>query len=260
MANEFVLEMKNITKRFPGVLALNNVSFSVKPGTVHALVGENGAGKSTLMKCLFGIYHQDEGDIYLGGKLVKFHSAKDALENGVSMIHQELSNVPERSVSQNIWLGREPLRSIGPFKFIDHRKMNNDTHELMCSIEMPIDPTIRMSDLSISLQQSCEIGKAISYGARVVVMDEPTSSLTELETEHLFRIIRKLCTDGVAVIYISHKLSEIFRISDEISVLRDGQMIGTYNASDLDEDKLIMLMVGRDITHRFPPLDDAQPG
>jgi methyl-galactoside transport system ATP-binding protein len=140
MANEFVLEMRNITKRFPGVLALDNVSLRVRPGTVHALMGENGAGKSTLMKCLFGMYLQDEGDIYLDGRRVKFHSAKDALESGVSMIHQELSNVPERSVSENVWLGREPIRSIGFLRCIDHRKMNEDTRALMCSIEMPIDP------------------------------------------------------------------------------------------------------------------------
>ncbi len=252
---EYVLEMLGIYKSFPGVQALDDVSLHVRPGKVHALMGENGAGKSTLMKCLFGIYREDGGEIILKGRLAKFHSAKDALEAGVSMIHQELSNVPERSVRENIWLGREPLHRFGPITFLNHGKMHRDTAALMKRLEMNIDPADRMGGLSISKQQACEIAKAVSYEASIVVMDEPSSSLTETETEHLFRIIRDLTARGVAVIYISHKMSEIFQIADDVSVMRDGKMLGTWPASELDEDKLIKLMVGRDNTQRFPTVD-----
>jgi methyl-galactoside transport system ATP-binding protein len=257
--HEYVLEMIGISKSFPGVHALDSVTLRVRPGMVHALMGENGAGKSTLMKCLFGIYKEDAGDIMLKGAKVKFHSAKDALEAGVSMIHQELSNVPERSVRENIWLGRQPLHRIGPMKFLDHKKMHQDTAVLMKSLDMDIDPAERMGGLSISKQQACEIAKAVSYNASVVVMDEPSSSLTETETAHLFKIIRDLTADGVAVIYISHKMSEIFQIADEVSIMRDGKMIGSYPVADIDENGLIKLMVGRDNTHRFPPVESS-PG
>jgi len=253
--SDYVLEMSDISKSFPGVKALENVTLKVRPGTVHALMGENGAGKSTLMKCLFGIYREDSGTIALKGRQVKFHSAKDALEAGVSMIHQELSNIPERSVQQNIWLGREPLVQLGPFKFINHKKMHSETVELLKSLGMDVDAAGRMGGLSISRQQSCEIAKAVSYDASVVVMDEPSSSLTETETEHLFKIIRDLRSRKVAVIYISHKMNEIFQIADEVSVMRDGKMLGTWPASELDEDRLIKLMVGRDTTHRFPQVE-----
>jgi methyl-galactoside transport system ATP-binding protein len=252
---EYVLEMIGISKTFPGVRALDDVTLRVRPGRVHALMGENGAGKSTLMKCLFGIYREDSGDVILKGRKVKFHSAKDALESGVSMIHQELLNVPNRSVRENVWLGREPLIRIGPLGFLDHKKMHEDTAVLMKSLDMNIDPGERIGGLSISKQQSCEIAKAVSYNASVVVMDEPTSSLTETETEHLFKIIRNLAAKGVAVIYISHRMSEIFEIADEVSIMRDGRMVGTYPIADIDEDMLIKLMVGRDNTSRFPPVE-----
>ena len=259
MSNEYVLQMQGITKRFPGVLALNAVSLNVRPGTVHALMGENGAGKSTLMKCLFGIYHPDEGQVVFKGKAVKFRDAKDALEAGISMIHQELSNVPFRTVSQNIWLGREPLRKIPLLRFIDHKKMDADTEDLMKRLDMAIPPTSKMASLSISEQQGCEIAKAVSYGASVVVMDEPTSSLSDREVEHLFKIINDLRSQGVAIIYISHRMNEIFQIADDISVMRDGTMVGTYPASELDEDTVINLMIGRVTTQRFPTVD-AVPG
>jgi methyl-galactoside transport system ATP-binding protein len=252
---EYVLEMIGISKTFPGVRALDDVSLRVRPGTVHALMGENGAGKSTLMKCLFGIYHEDAGEVILKGRKVKFHSAKDALESGVSMIHQELLNVPNRSVRENVWLGREPLIKVGPLRLLDHKKMHADTAALMKSLEMEIDPAGRIGGLSISKQQTCEIAKAVSYDASVVVMDEPTSSLTETETEHLFRIIRNLTSRGVAVIFISHRMNEIFQIADEVSIMRDGRMIGTFPIAEIDEDKLIKLMVGRDNTNRFPPIE-----
>jgi methyl-galactoside transport system ATP-binding protein len=255
--SEYVLEMIGISKSFPGVRALDDVTLRVRPGKVHALMGENGAGKSTLMKCLFGIYREDSGDVLLKGNKVNFHSAKDALEAGVSMIHQELSNVPQRSVCENIWLGREPLIKIGPMGFLNHKKMHSDTVALLKSLDMEIDPSERMVALSVSKQQSCEIVKAVSYDASVVVMDEPSSSLTETETEHLFKIIRTLASKGVAVIYISHRMSEIFEIADEVSIMRDGKMIGNYPIDEIDEDKLIKLMVGRDNTSRFPPVEST---
>ncbi|MDR1048013.1 MAG: sugar ABC transporter ATP-binding protein [Treponema sp.] len=250
--SEFVLEMRGVTKRFPGVLALDNVNFKVKPGTVHALMGENGAGKSTLMKCLFGIYKMDSGSIILKGEDRIFNNAADAMKAGVSMIHQELSNVPQRSVAQNLWLGREPLNVL---RFINHKKMLADTGTLLKTLNFDFDPAARMADLSISHQQGCEIAKAVSYNASIVVMDEPTSSLTENEVAHLFDIIRNLRSQGVAIIYISHKMEEIFRIADMVTVMRDGRVIGDYPVSEMNADKLISLMVGRDTVHRFPPVE-----
>ena len=249
-----ILDMRGITKSFPGVLALDNVSFSVKSGTVHALMGENGAGKSTLMKCLFGIYKMDAGVILVNGREYRFNSAADAMAAGVSMIHQELFNVSERSVAQNLWLGREPLNSLG---LIDHKKMYRDTTNLLEELNYSFDPGARMAGLSISQQQGCEIARAVSYNAHIVVMDEPTSSLTENEVAHLFEIIKDLKSKGVAIIYISHKMEEIFRIADDVTIMRDGRIIGTYPVTELNGDKLISLMVGRDLTHRFPPVESA---
>ncbi|MFP3090440.1 sugar ABC transporter ATP-binding protein [Treponema sp. TIM-1] len=249
-----IIEMLGVTKQFPGVLALDKVDFRVSPGTVHALMGENGAGKSTLMKCLFGIYKMDAGKIILGGRECHFNSAADAMDAGVSMIHQELSNVPERSVAQNIWLGREPVNQ---FHLINHKKMFQDTKVLLESLNFKFNPAAPMKSLSISQQQGCEIAKAVSYNAQVVVMDEPTSSLTENEVAHLFEIIRDLRSKGVAIIYISHKMEEIFQIADLVTVMRDGRVIGTYPVQDLTGDKLISLMVGRDTTHRFPPVESV---
>ncbi len=249
MEERFAIEMENITKRFPGVLALDGVSLRVRPGTVHALMGENGAGKSTLMKCLFGIYKEDEGTIKVNGEKVRFSSSFDALSSGVSMIHQELSNVPERSVAENLWLGREPLTRAG---FINHRKMIEESESVMKHLGMNIDPRVKMKTLSISNQQACEIAKAVSYNSSVVVMDEPTSSLTENEVEHLFQIINDLRGRGVAIIYISHKMEEIFQIADYVSVMRDGTMIGTWPIEEMTSDSLISLMVGRESTQRFP--------
>ncbi|MDR2478807.1 MAG: sugar ABC transporter ATP-binding protein [Treponema sp.] len=256
MANH-ILQMRGVTKQFPGVLALDDVTFSVRPGTVHALMGENGAGKSTLMKCLFGIYKMDSGTIFLKEKECRFNSAADAMHAGVSMIHQELSNVPELSVAQNLWLGREPVNKL---RLIDHQKMFRDTKELLRGLNYGFDPGARMASLSISQQQGCEIARAVSYNASIVVMDEPTSSLTENEVSHLFNIIRDLRSKGVAIIYISHKMEEIFKIADEVTVMRDGKVIATHPVNDLSSDKLISLMVGRDITHRFPPVESVTGG
>ena len=250
--NSYLLAMNNISKEFPGVKALDDVTLKVRAGTVHALMGENGAGKSTLMKCLFGIYKQDSGEILLNNQRIMIHNSKDALDNGIAMIHQELHPIPYRNVMENIWLGRFPLKSFGPLKFIDHKKMYRDTQDLFKSLDINIVPGTIVGNLSVSKVQSMEIAKAISYNSKVIIMDEPTSSLTENEVEHLFKIIRDLKNRGVAVIYISHKIEEILEISDEVTIMRDGKRVGTWPASELTNDLIISRMVGRDLTHRFP--------
>jgi len=248
-----ILQIKAISKSFPGVHALDNVSINVKKGTVHALMGENGAGKSTLMKCIFGIYDPDEGEIILDGKSVMFENCRQALDSGISMIHQELLPIPMRPVVENLWLGRFPKHSIGPFKFVDHKKMYRDSEALFKDLNMNINPSVWVRELSASKIQSLEIAKAVSYGAKVIIMDEPTSSLTENEVHHLFEIIRRLRNEGVAIIYISHKIEEILAISDEISIMRDGKHVGTYSTKELTIDQIIKYMVGRDLSNRFPP-------
>lgn len=255
----FLLEMNEMTKEFPGVKALDGVTLKVRPGTVHALMGENGAGKSTLMKCLFGIYSADGGEIRLNGEVADIRNSKDALRYGISMIHQELHPIPFRSVMENIWLGRFPTTGLGPIQFVNHKKMRSDTEELFKDINIDIDPDINVGKLSVSKIQSIEIAKAVSYQSRVIVMDEPTSSLTGVEVEHLFRIIRDLKERGVAIIYISHKMEEILQISDEVTIMRDGRKIGTWPAGELTTDLIISKMVGRDLTQRFPERDNV-PG
>lgn len=257
--NQYVLEIRHMSKSFPGVRALDDVSIQGRPGTVHALIGENGAGKSTLMKCLFGIYEPDSGEILLEGKPVRFANSRQALDAGISMIHQELLPIPFRSVMENLWLGRYPQRSFGPFKFVDHKKMYQDTVQLFKELKMDIDPKVWVRELSVSKIQSIEIAKAVSYNAKVIIMDEPTSSLTENEVEHLFDIIRRLRNSGVAIIYISHKMEEILKISDDVSIMRDGRHVGTYPAKELTTDQIIKYMVGRDLSHRFPPRENI-PG
>lgn len=250
--NAYVLELRGISKEFPGVKALNDVTLQVKPGTVHALMGENGAGKSTLMKCLFGIYQQDTGEVVLEGEKLHIRHAKDAIDHGISMIHQELHPVPYRSVMENIWLGRYPVRKFGPVKLIDDAKMLQDTQALFREVGIDIDPKAIVRNLSVSTIQLLEIAKAVSYKAKVIIMDEPTSSLTSTEVDQLFRIIRDLKKRNVAIIYISHKMEEILKISDDITIMRDGKKIGTWPASELTTDLIISRMVGRDLTHRFP--------
>lgn len=249
---EYVLEMENISKEFPGVKALDNVQLKLKPGTVHALMGENGAGKSTLMKCLFGIYEKDSGKILLDGVEVNFKSTKEALENGVSMVHQELNQVLQRNVLDNIWLGRYPMKGF----FVDEKKMYNDTVNIFKDLDIKVNPRKKVSDLPIAERQMIEIAKAVSYKSKVIVMDEPTSSLTEKEVDHLFKIIRKLKESGVGIIYISHKMEEIKMISDEITILRDGKWISTNNVSKISTEQIISMMVGRDLTERFPKKDN----
>lgn len=243
------LEISHVSKSFPGVKALDDVSLRVRPGSVHALIGENGAGKSTLMKCLFGIYHPEEGTISLDGEEVRIGSPNDALRHGISMIHQELVPVPYRNVADNIWIGRYETK--GPF--VDEAQMYKKTEELIQGLGFQISPKTLAKELSVSQLQALEIAKAVSYNARVVIMDEPTSSLTVAETEHLFNIIRKLKAEGRSIIYISHKLEEIFEIADEITVLRDGKYITSSPIEDMTIEKLIALMVGRDMQERFPP-------
>jgi methyl-galactoside transport system ATP-binding protein len=257
--NGFVLEMRNISKEFPGVKALDGVTLKVRPGTVHALMGENGAGKSTLMKCLFGIYKPDAGEILLDGQKKVINHAKDALANGIAMIHQELHPVPFRSVMENIWLGRFPVKQFGPFAFVDEKKMYRDTQALFADLGLELDPREIVKNLSVSKVQSLEIAKAVSYRSRVIVMDEPTSSLTGNEVEQLFRIIAELKSRGVAIIYISHKMEEILRISDEVTIMRDGRLVGTWPAAELTTDLIISRMVGRDLTQRFPQRENV-PG
>ena len=250
--SEYILEMKDIVKEFPGVRALKGVQLNVRPGTVHTLMGENGAGKSTLMNCLIGIYHRTSGTIILDGKEVSFNSVQEAHEHGVSMIHQELTPVPERTVSQNLWLGREPMNGM----VIDKKKMYDMSIEMFGKIGLrDIDPNEKMKNLTVAQMQMVEIAKAVSYDSKIVIMDEPTSSLTEGEVEHLFQIIADLKSRNVAVIYISHKMEEIFRISDDISVYRDGEFIASDKAENLDVDKVISLMVGRNVDNMFPKVD-----
>jgi methyl-galactoside transport system ATP-binding protein/inositol transport system ATP-binding protein len=246
--SEYVLEMHGITKEFPGVRALKGVDLKVRPGTVHALMGENGAGKSTLMKCLTGINHIDAGKIIYKGEEVKFHSILSAINAGISMIHQELSPVPLRTVRDNVWLGREPKK--GPL--IDHKKMRDDAIVLFQQLDMDLDPDEIMGSLSVAKMQMVEIAKAVSYNSSIVIMDEPTSALTETEVTSLFRIVNDLKAKGVAVIYISHKLDEIFQICDEITVFRDGTVVGSDYTKNLNVDKLIAMMVGREMTEMFP--------
>ena len=253
MEQPALLTMSGITKEFPGVKALDNVSLTVRPGTVHALMGENGAGKSTLMKCLFGIYKKDAGTIVLDGKEIDFKSSKEALENGVAMVHQELNQALTRTVKDNLWLGRYP--KVGGF-IVSEKIMNKKTKEIFDTLGVEVNPNAVMSTMPVSQRQMVEIAKAVSYDAKIIVFDEPTSSLTEAEVEHLFRIINMLRDKGCGIIYISHKMDEILRISDDVTIMRDGQYVATRDAKTLTMEEIIKLMVGRELTNRFPPKDN----
>ena len=253
---EYILDIDGIVKEFPGVKALDGAKLKVRPGTIHSLMGENGAGKSTMMKCLFGIYIEDAGTIKLNGEQVRFINPKQALEQGVSMVHQELNQVLKRNVMENIWLGRFPMTKFGT---VDERKMYHDTKAIFEQLNLDIDPKMIIGKLSVSQRQMVEIAKAVSYDAKVIILDEPTSSLTEQEVQHLFRIINQLKSQGCGIVYISHKMEEILAISDDVTIMRDGQWIATELASNLTMDKIIQLMVGRDIGHRFPPRNNV-PG
>jgi inositol transport system ATP-binding protein len=253
MAEEFLLSMEHIRKQFPGVLALEDVSLRVRPGTVHALMGENGAGKSTLMKVLLGIYVPDEGIIRFNGNDYKKMDIHSSLTHGISMIHQELTPILHMTVAENIFLGREPVR--GKTGWVNHTELYQKTQELFDQLNIKIDPKSKMVDLSIASMQMVEIATAISYNSKLIIMDEPTSAITEKEVAHLFRIINDVRDKGVAVIYITHKMDEVFEISDEVTVLRDGKFVGTKKASDMTKTELISMMVGRELTNFFPKLD-----
>ncbi|WP_313654151.1 sugar ABC transporter ATP-binding protein [Pantoea sp.] len=251
--NAFALEAEGISKFFPGVKALDNVSLRVRPGTVHALMGENGAGKSTLMKCLIGMYRPDKGTIKIKGEPVQFQDTMDALRSGISMIHQELNLVPYMTVAENIWLGREPMK----FGFVDHVRLNQVTQELLNRLNIRLKAERMVGELSIASQQMVEIAKAVSWDSDIVIMDEPTSALTETEVAHLFTIIRDLREQGKAIIYISHKMDEIFTITDEVSIFRDGSWIASDQTAKYTRQSLITQMVGRELTQLFPKFNSA---
>ncbi|WP_392391663.1 sugar ABC transporter ATP-binding protein [Zongyangia hominis] len=243
-----VLEMKNIHKKFPGVYALNSVDFELKAGEVHALLGENGAGKSTLIKVLGGIYHPDQGQIIIDGKEVKINTVMDADAAGVSIIHQEIMTVPEMTIAENIFLGREPKTKFGT---VDFKKMLSVSQELIDGFGLEMKASRKILALSIAQQQMVAIVKAISINAKIVVMDEPTSSLTDSEVDYLFEIIEKLKAQGIGIVYISHKLDELFRICDRITVMRDGQYVGTKVTAETTRDELISMMVGRTLDNYY---------
>jgi ABC-type sugar transport system ATPase subunit len=247
--SEYLLEVSNVRKEFPGVVALDNVHLKLRPGTVHALMGENGAGKSTLMKIVAGIYTPDAGSFRLRGQEIRLKGPLDALENGIAMIHQELNLMGPMTVAENIWIRREPTNRFG---FINHAEMHRRTVELFRRLNIDLDPEIEVRKLSVANRQMVEIAKAVSFDSDVLIMDEPTSALTEREVDHLFKIIRSLKADGKGIIYITHKMNELFEIADEVSVFRDGRFIASKPSSEVTRDDIIRMMVGREISQMFP--------
>ena len=245
-----------MSKSFGRNRVLDHIELNLRRGSVMGLMGENGAGKSTMMKCLFGSYQKDEGEIILDGHEVSFSGPKDALENGIAMVHQELNQCLERSVVDNLFLGRYPVNSMG---IVDEARMKKEAAELFRSLGMTVNLTQPMRNMSVSQRQMCEIAKAISYNSKIIVLDEPTSSLTEPEVRKLFAMMRKLRDQGISLIYISHKMDEIFEICDQVSVLRDGKLVMTKDTKDTDLTELIAAMVGRSLENRFPPVDNT-PG
>lgn len=258
--SEYRLEMRGVCKSFPGVKALDDAQLRLRPGTVHALMGENGAGKSTLMKCMFGIYKMDAGEIYYEGEKVEINDPMEALKMGIAMVHQELQPIPARTIGENIFLGRYPMKkALGFIPIVDHKKMYEDTVTLLEKVRMDFDPKQLVGELSVSQMQSVEIAKAVSANCKVLILDEPTSSLTQNEVEALFRIVEDLKKEGVSIVYISHKMDEILRISDEVTIMRDGKYIGTWESKDLTTDFIITKMVGRELTNLFPKRENI-PG
>ena len=254
--DEIVLSIRGMCKSFGRNRVLDHINLDVKKGSVMGLMGENGAGKSTMMKCLFGSYQKDEGTIILDGREVSFSGPKDALENGIAMVHQELNQCLERNVMDNLFLGRYPTNSMG---VVDEGRMKKKASELFRKLGMTVNLSQPMRTMSVSQRQMCEIARAISYDAQVIVLDEPTSSLTVQEVDKLFEMMRMLKSQGISLIYISHKMDEIFEICDEVSVLRDGKMVMTKETKDTNMNELIAAMVGRSLENRFPPVDNI-PG
>lgn len=253
--DNYILEIKNLSKSFAKNKVLDGINLAIKKGSVLGLMGENGAGKSTMMKCLFGIYAKDEGQFILDGQPINFKSPKEALENGVAMVHQELNQCLDRTVTDNLFLGRYPLKA----GVIDEGRMLKEANNLFASLGMNVNPTTVMRTMSVSQRQMVEIAKAVSYDAKIIVLDEPTSSLTEREVKKLFSIVNNLKKKGVSFVYISHKMDEIFEICDQVSVLRDGKMILTKDTADTNMNELISAMVGRSLDKRFPDVDNI-PG
>jgi len=249
MENDRYLEMKNISKRFAGVKALTNVSFTAQKGEIHALVGENGAGKSTMMKILIGMYRPDEGEIYLNGEKKTFHTMKDALSSGISMIFQEYNSVNQLTIAENIYLGRQPLTKLG---MVNYKKMYQDAKAIIKKMGVDIDPKEKVASLTVAKRQLLEIAKAISHDSDIIIMDEPTSALSISEIENLFRIVRELAANGKTIIFISHKLDEIYAICERITVLRDGNLIGSGATKDINVKHLIKMMVDRELTEMYP--------
>ncbi len=248
-ADQVLLEISGVRKSFPGVLALDGVQFRLKAGTVHALMGENGAGKSTLMKIIAGVYIPDEGELRVKGRALTLRGPLDALDNGIAIIHQELNLMPYMTVAENIWIRREPKNRFG---LVDHGEMRRRTQALFDRLQIEVDPQAEVRSLSIAARQMVEIAKAVSFDSEVLIMDEPTSALTEREVGHLFRIIKQLRKQGKGIVYITHKMNELFEIADEVSIFRDGKYIGTHASSDVTRDDIIRMMVGREITQMFP--------
>ena len=247
-----LLAIQGIRKAFPGVVALDNVQFSLRAGTVHALMGENGAGKSTLMKIIAGVYMPDQGEIRIKGQPVALSGPLDALDRGIAMIHQELNLMPFMTIAENIWIRREPKSRLG---LVDHAEMRRRTQALFDRLAIDLDPETEIQSLSIASRQMVEIAKAVSFDSDVLIMDEPTSALTDKEVAHLFRIIRQLRSQGKGIVYITHKMNELFEIADELTVFRDGKYIATVAAQDVTRDDIIKMMVGREITDMFPKVD-----
>ncbi len=245
----YLLEILNISKGFPGVVALDDVQLRVRPGTVLALMGENGAGKSTLMKIIAGIYQPDAGEIRLRGKPITFETPLAAQKAGIAMIHQELNLMPHMSIAENIWIGREQLNSL---HMVNHREMHRCTAELLARLRINLDPEEQVGNLSIAERQMVEIAKAVSYDSDILIMDEPTSAITDKEVAHLFSIIADLKSQGKGIVYITHKMNEVFAIADEVAVFRDGQYIGLQRADSMNSDSLISMMVGRELSQLFP--------
>jgi ribose transport system ATP-binding protein len=257
----FALQMKGICKSFPGVKALDQVDFDLHKGEVHILLGENGAGKSTLMKILSGVYQKDAGEILLAGRPTEIQGIRHAQALGMSMIHQELNLLMDRDIAQNIFLGREPVMW-GPLKVIDSKRLYADSSNLLRALNMDLRPTIQVKDLSIAQQQMVEVSKAVSVDTKILIMDEPTSSLTQNEINSLFSIVRNLKERGIGIIYISHRMEEIFEIGDRVTVMRDGKHVGTVPVAETDLQTLVSMMVGRPIGNLYrrtynPPGEEA---
>lgn len=254
MSEEYILEVRNLTKTFPGVRALDNVNLKLRPGTVHAVLGENGAGKSTLMNCIIGLLVPDSGEIIYDGKEVRFSNSLEAIKSGISMIHQEMNPILERSVAENVYLGRLPLKN---GVMVDHAEMHRGCLEIFERISLELDPDTPMKNLSVAHMQMVEIAKTLLSEAKVIIMDEPTSALTESEVEELFRLTRQLRNEGVAILYITHKLGEVFEITDDITIFRDGKFVTTGHTKDFTQDSVITQMVGRELKDMYPEKRDT---